>query len=692
MEYDHQMVQDFDEDLGLAQGNYQSSPKKVPTFYADVYTTHEQLNFQNRQRSPQRIEFAGAQPIEMKRTATRTIQNPAASQLPKKAKTKSKGRKKAFTSRPIQKKPHVSKPTVTKKTIQAYLGKPSSTQDAGKENQGWNFDTKTHGYFDKSIRRQLISHPIRDSNRLTEAEDAATESWILRPNVNQEERRKNSRSPSKYGNESRKKNYFTDLDDFTQHIISSDTQEVNKARGERPKSSKPRNQEYKQRTRSNPQIRKTVHLEDVVEKMMQKQEDKEGKPNPFFARRAKEIIQKNRNNPFFVSMSVPREEIYQPMPKEKKNTTVSTSPKYLDYQYEQPHRSPVKERVVEQPALREIDRSERMAEQERIYRGKQGEYQEQEEDLDVYPSRDDGGRSMAISSQKFKNTVSSMRTGPGARFAQVAQDIHRKYIDEDLKRHHKQEIARRVELDNAMGEYKAKLEERAVDPNRHFENISRGLESLRKDFHAVSQDLELTNNFMKKGMKSQKGSETILARGAGKIIKLYSDQLTELMLDDLIYELIPILHEKEEGEKRRNRKNRKKDILNDCLEALKDFTFEQKKVVDKAEEIYTMTTMTRNRMKELDSGYPGYPGSRPLVKVLKKRVELTGPLINIVKEHVNEQKQWRKTTDIFSEKTNIMMDFILKSMMDDLTRDAVNQFVEAQNEFVDRVLINEFEF
>ena len=439
-----------------------------------------------------------------------------------------------------------------------------------------------------------------------------------------------------------------------------------------------------------------MNLEEYVEKIMQKQEDKEGKPNPFFARRAREILKKHRDNPnFFVSMSVPREKIYQPMPKAQKNTTISTQPKYLDYEHEPVHRSPVRERVIEQPALREIDKRERIVEQERIYRGKAGDYREQEEDLDVYPTRDNGGHQTSVNnarafqSQQTMN-VSGKKLGAGAaRFAQVAQDIHKKYINEDLKRHHKQEIERRVELDNAMGEYKAKLEERAADPNKHFEKISQGLQNLRKEFNAVSQDMELTNTYMKKTMGTQKGSETILARGAGKIVKLYSDQLTELMLDDLIYELIPILHEKEEGEKRRMRKQTKKDILNDCLEALKDFTFEQKKVVDKAEEIYTMTTMTRNRMRELDSGYPG---SRPLAKVLKKRVELTGPLIKTVKEHVNEQKQWRKTTDIFSEKTNIMMDFIVKSMMDDLTRDVVNQFVQAQNEYVDRVLINEFEF
>jgi hypothetical protein len=702
MEYDHHMVQDFDQDLGLAQPDFQRNPKQVPTFYQDVYTTNEQLNFQNRQRSPQKIEFTGAQPIEIKRTAARVIPN----QVPRKAKAKSKGRKKAWSSKPITKKPHVSKPTVTKKTIEAYLGKPATTEE--KENKEWNFDTKTTPYFDKGIRKQLISHPIRDVNRLTEAEDAATESWIIRPNVDREERRKKSKSPTKYGLEN-KKNYFTDLDDFTQHIVDGG-EEVNKmsrARGEMPKSSRRPNSQYnnessnRQRASSTSNVKKEVNLEEYVEKMMQKQEDKEGKPNPFFARRAREILKKHRDNPnFFVSMSVPREQIYQQMPKAKKNTTISTNPKYLDYEHEPVHRSPVREA----PALREIDKRERVVEQERIYRGRAGDYGEQEEDLDVYPTRDNGDQNYennnqnnvrAFTSQQTMNGSGKKLGAAGARFAQVAQvaqvaqNIHKKYINEDLKRHHKQEIERRVELDNAMGEYRTKLEERAADPNRHFEKISQGLQNIRKEFSAVSQDMELTNTYMKKTMGTQKGSETILARGAGKIIKLYSDQLTELMLDDLIYELIPILHEKEQGEKRRTRKQTKKDILNDCLEALKDFTFEQKKVVDKAEEIYTMTTMTRNRMKELDSGYPG---SRVLAKVLKKRVELTGPLINVVKEHVNEQKEWRKTTDIFSGKTNIMMDFIVKSMMDDLTKDVVNQFVLAQNEYVDRVLINEFEF
>jgi len=261
MEYDHHMVQDFDQDLGLAQPDFQPNPKQVPTF------SNEQLNFQNRQRSPQKIEFTGAQPIEIKRTAAARQMIP--NQIPRKGKAKSKGRKKAaWTSKPVFKK---AKPTVTKKTIQAYLGKPATTEE--KENKEWNFDTKTTPYFDKGIRKQLISHPIRDINRLTEAEDAATESWILRPNVDRDDRRNKSKSPTKYRLEN-KKNYFTDLDDFTQHIIDggegkadeifckvhNPLVEVNKMsrareRGEMPKCSRrPASQYGTERARSIPNV------------------------------------------------------------------------------------------------------------------------------------------------------------------------------------------------------------------------------------------------------------------------------------------------------------------------------------------------------------------------------------------------------------------------------------------------------
>jgi len=431
---------------------------------------------------------------------------------------------------------------------------------------------------------------------------------------------------------------------------------------------------------------------------MENQEDKDGKPNPYFVRQARELLE-NKKNKFFVSMSVPREKIYKPMPKAKKNKEKlgRTSPKYLEVFYEQEQerlRQSPPQKIIDQPALRPIDKTQRIIQQERIYGQDQAEHAERyKKALDMYPSKENGEVSMNdIRSFSAKKRNASTSQGPRERserfnVGNVVQDVHKKYVDEDLKRYHRQEIERRVEVDHAMEQYKNKLEERTADPNQYFDKISRGLQNLRKDFNAVSQDLAQTSKYVNKNTQ-MKGSRVILARGAGKIIKLYADKLTEMLLDDMIYETIPILQKKEKNENRTRIKNRKNELLQDCMEALKDLTFEQKKIEERAEEIYSLTTVTRNRIKTLESKPSGGYTSKKIVR----KVVLEPTFIKNVSDNVTSYKQFRKNTDLYTEKSNIMMDLLVRTMLDDLTKEVISQFLDAQDEFVEQLLLSEFEF
>jgi len=690
MEYDPHLVQDFDEDLGFVQQDREVAPRVVPTFYGDVYTRNERLEFQNRQ-AHHNFDFNSDQPIHITRKATQI----APSTTVRKTKSKGPGKKKTGSLFGMKKKKNQTRPGLKRKTYKAYMGEHKKE---GQENKDWNFDTKgTGGYFDKSLRRQMISHPLR------EKEDIVEDIKIKSPGKSRDQRErstKNQRGRSAKSHrevyEEGRKNYYTDLDEFTQHVLD-------KAE-ERPKTSHlPRSEKREVRAYSSPRMvihpffpyltlskKKEVDLEKEVQRLMENQEDKEGKPNPFFARQAREILQKKRDKQFIVSMSVPRKEIYKPMQKVKKNRErlENTQPKYLEVfstQEREKYQSPPRTERPTRSGLRPIDKSERIVEQERIYLQNQAEHTDRHKKaFDMYPSKENGEVNMN-DIRSFSAKKRNASTSQGRR-VDFAQDVQRKYIDEDLKRYHRQEIERRVEIDHAMSEYKNKLEERTADPNQYFNKISKGLENLRKDFNAVQQDLQHTNAYVNKN-KQWKGSSVILARGAGKIIKLYSDKLTELLLDDMIYEMIPILQKKERNEHRLKMQRRKNELLSDCMEALKDLTFEQKRIEERAEEVYTLTAVTRNRIKTLEKGSSvGYSS-----KKLERRVGLEPAFIKKVAENVTSYKQFRKNTDVYSEKSNIMMDLLVRTMLDDLTKEVVGQFVEAQNEFVEQLLISEFD-
>lgn len=450
---------------------------------------------------------------------------------------------------------------------------------------------------------------------------------------------------------------------------------------------------------------------------MRQQEDKHGKPNPVFVRKAREMLH-NNNNKFFVSMSVKREKVYKPGPKfikqgSKYSHAKSKLMESTSAYKEKLKQSATKQREIERrqrSPFEKIDKRERVEDLGRIYLEDQAEPTiEYKKTLDMIPSREDGTKSIndVRSYSAKQRAIENFRNPPTEsinRSIYVKGDNYKNYQNPsyqptesmtrsaymrgDNQADNRREIEKRLEFDSVVDQYKNTLHERTREPNTYFEKISQGLKNLKKDFGAVSQELEHTSTYMRGTMNKSPRKSQIVARGAGKIVKLYSDKLTEMMLDDLIIEMIPILQAKEEREKKVNQRKMKTDILHECMEALKDLTYEQKRVEERAEEIYTLTTITRNRMKTLgETASYKYP-----TKILKRKIEISEPQKKLIIEEKEKYKQFRKTTDLYSEKTNIMMDILVRNMLDELTKEVTHQFLEAQEEFVERLLISEFEF
>ena len=215
MEFDRNLVQDFDEDIGYASRDQEqeTGPKVVPTFYSDVYTHNERLDFQNRQ--PQHaFDFNSEQPIHITRTVNRIMPSTTV----RKSKSKGKGKKRPTGTYPVsmKKKRSQNKPGLKKKTYKAYMGE---YKKEGQENKDWNFDTKgTGGYFDKSLRKQVITYPLREKEDIVEDIKIKSPSKIRQQ---REERVPRGRSAKSHrpNYEEGKKNYYTDLDEFNQHIL-----------------------------------------------------------------------------------------------------------------------------------------------------------------------------------------------------------------------------------------------------------------------------------------------------------------------------------------------------------------------------------------------------------------------------------------------------------------------------------------
>lgn len=209
MQYNNYVVQDFDEDLGNTYEGYQGDEgytRSVPTIYREVYTTNERLDFQN-PNQPQRptFGFRSDQQIEFKNTAKRNYQSEKGS--------RSKSKKKVAFSLPRKKKTTKFAPNKKKKTLKAYAKQAivKKQQEPLQENRDWNTDTRTTGYFDKSLRKQLISHPMKDN--LVNGKDIVNER-----DQSERNRGRQMRATAKPVYEEGKKDYYTDLYEFAERV------------------------------------------------------------------------------------------------------------------------------------------------------------------------------------------------------------------------------------------------------------------------------------------------------------------------------------------------------------------------------------------------------------------------------------------------------------------------------------------
>lgn len=409
---------------------------------------------------------------------------------------------------------------------------------------------------------------------------------------------------------------------------------------------------------------------------MEQEKEKYGRPNSYFARRVREMVQKGDKEKFFVSM-VPRPDRYKIKGRMTKKTRRYDNVDSRLMNETETFKSKVRTRILRSKML-QVERIRSASGRMQRSPSQGNRYVEHEHtsspkkymrNVEGYPNNENNNRHVNIEAESDFN-------------------YKNRYLDSDLQQFHREEAVRRTQIGNMLDDYTQKMRTNATDPGVYFNRISRNMDNLRKNFMEVSQNLDNTNKYIDSKFKNQRGSKQLVARGAGHIIKMYSDRLVEMLLDDMIYEMIPILQEKEMNEEVVNKRRMKREMFNNCMEALKDLTYEQNKLQNRADEVYTMTTTAKNRIKELEK----YKSEvRISEKTIKKKVEITDPFVKTVKESKENYKDHRKKHDIYSEKNLVMIDIITRSMLDDLTKDVMQQFLNAQDEFVEHLVLNEFE-
>lgn len=114
--------------------------------------------------------------------------------------------------------------------------------------------------------------------------------------------------------------------------------------------------------------------------------------------------------------------------------------------------------------------------------------------------------------------------------------------------------------------------------NAHMADIGR----LENQLSQIRQNLKPIISQINKGTKNQGPNADLVAASVGRMIKIHSEKLTNMVIDDLLVEIIAILNQKEEMEHRQGRDRDLKDMALALCEELNKIDVDQRFLFESA--------------------------------------------------------------------------------------------------------------
>ena len=246
----------------------------------------------------------------------------------------------------------------------------------------------------------------------------------------------------------------------------------------------------------------------------------------------------------------------------------------------------------------------------------------------------------------------------------------------DPEHQQKQEIMRKAQINRYVKEF----EEDVKKESKYSDNIENNLDKIKKSIQPLLDQMNKTQIQINKNTTSKK----LIAKSVGKLIRIYADALTEKLIDDLTFELIPILQEKEYFENKEEKNKKKNDLLKDCLEALKDLTFEQKKIQGRFENssLNSQIPFLKEIPISLSKPFAANEGQSKLF--------VPDDLIKKVNNQKQDFTNFIQNDKLYGEARIKAYQYLADLMINEEFEKTVEDFDQLQDEFVNDVFKSEF--
>ncbi|CAD8172104.1 unnamed protein product [Paramecium pentaurelia] len=279
-------------------------------------------------------------------------------------------------------------------------------------------------------------------------------------------------------------------------------------------------------------------------------------------------------------------------------------------------------------------------------------------DLDIIPQKQTQQQQVKIDDNKLKNELIEIQ---------------------------KRELQRQHELDALIDKHQQLLRSEAQNPNKHYKEINEKLDKIKgkvdplvKKIDSVQIEYPFTGH--------------LLARGVSKMIQVHSERLTELLIDDLLFEMVDILDTLEMKKKEEERQRYEQMALCDYIEAVKDIALDQ----DRVEQNFQQTRQQFMRDTRLDQQYvPVEQLGRdqqfyinPMDRL--RSIELSSGFIIKIMEDRKKRIQYITQDKQYYPKNLEQFDLITETILEEIIWERAAALYQSSDEMAEQIFINEF--
>ena len=292
-----------------------------------------------------------------------------------------------------------------------------------------------------------------------------------------------------------------------------------------------------------------------------------------------------------------------------------------------------------------------------------------ENDIDEIPTKENGDTQHTVSAKKAKALLGvqnyrSVKVSSGNNdLVSNIENQEKERILDDMIQKHKDEVMK------SKGIFK---------PTELTKQINKNIAQIKHEMEPFLNNLSKRS----KEIANYPFTHNLLSNACSKLVCVNSEQITEMIVDDIMIELVEILNENEQEEIKDEKSEKKNGLIEDFVEALKDLQCDQDEILNKRNEFVPIENRIREiRVEDLIKNekkacYRILEFSEKTAdKILRDKLELDS-LIN--GKSLNDKKMVNRMRDA----SEILISQVFNEVFEEFDR--------AQDEFVERLYEQEF--